>query len=125
MFSACCCCLNTAQATAVATMPCQVYDQILSLLKTGKRDGIQRVMSPCWTGIGIPVGILLDDLIYANLNGFILKAAVAPIFVYPELGGCHCLSVRDLSQVKAEFLVVPSVVGEVLVPFNCEKKNWM
>lgn len=74
-------------------------------------------------GRRVPVGILLDDLVYADLNGFILEAVAAPIFVYPELGGGHCLSVRDLGKVKAEFFVVPSVVGEVLVPFNCERKN--
>lgn len=68
----------------------------------------------------IPVWILLDDLIYTNLDGFILKAAIASIFVYPEFSCRHCLSMRDLSKVKAKLFVVPSLVGEVLVPFNCE-----
>lgn len=71
----------------------------------------------------VPVWILLDDLIYADLNGFILEAAVASIFVYAEFSCGHCLSMRDLSKVKAKLFVVPSLVGEVPVPFNCEKKS--
>jgi len=67
----------------------------------------------------VPVGIFLDDLINANLNCFILKPAVASIFVYPEFSCCHCFSMWDLSEVKPKFLVVPSLVGEVLVSFNC------
>lgn len=71
----------------------------------------------------IPICIFLDDLIYANLNGFVFKPAVAPILVYPEFCCRHCFSMRNLREIEPEFFVMPSLVRKIFVSFNWNQQT--
>lgn len=62
--------------------------------------------------------ILLDDLIYGDFQGDIVVAGVTAVLIDPELSGSHRLSIRDLSQIKTELLVVPPLVREILVSLD-------
>lgn len=71
----------------------------------------------------LPICVFLDDLIYANLNCFIFKSAIALVLVYSEFSSCHCFPMRNLSQIKPEFFVMPSLVRKILVSFNWRRKK--
>lgn len=71
----------------------------------------------------LPICVFLDDLIYANLNRFIFKSTIALVLVYPEFSSCHCFPMRNLSQIKSEFFVMPSLVRKILVSFNWRRKK--
>lgn len=71
-----------------------------------------------WAKIS-PVWIFFDDLVNGDFECDVFISDVTLILVNPELGGGHCLTFWNLSQVETKLPVVSSVMGEILIPLDC------
>lgn len=108
--------------TVLVKVPC---DNICWMDKT---DGVlQHRLSTAWCELfrHLLVLILLDDLIYGDFQGDIVVAGVTAVLIDPELSSSHRLSIRDLSQIKTELLVVPPLVREILVSLDWGETYFM
>lgn len=63
--------------------------------------------------------MFLQHLVDADKEGLVFKASHNAVLVDPKLSGCDGLALRNLRQIKFEFLVVPLVRRELLVILNC------
>lgn len=70
-----------------------------------------------------PVRVLLQHLVDADSEGFVIVAFVDEIFVYPKLGSSHCFALRDTWQVKTKFSVMPSHWQELFIVLHWNKKE--
>lgn len=75
-----------------------------------------------WLSRYLLVLIFLDDLIYGNLQSDIVVAGMTAVLVDPKLCSSHRLSVRDLSQIKTELLVVSSLMRKIFIFLDWERK---
>lgn len=78
-----------------------------------------------WLSRYLLVLIFLDDLIYGNLQSDIVVAGMTAVLVDPKLCSSHRLSVRDLSQIKTELLVVSSLMRKIFIFLDWERKYFV
>lgn len=113
-------------AAASAEIPCSapVSDPATPAdgTKTPKSTGCNSLRNkPCLCfHQGLPVGrspsrVLLQDLVDADLEGFVLEALADVILVNPELGRCHRFPLRDSGEIKPELSVVAALMVKLSV----------
>lgn len=74
-------------------------------------------------GFPSPSWVLLQDLVDADLEGFVVEALADVILVNPELGRRHRLPLRDPGQIKPELSVVAALMVELSVMLHWNRKQ--
>lgn len=67
--------------------------------------------------------MLLQDLVDADLEGFVVEALADEILVDPELGRRHRLALGDPREVEPELSVVAALVVELSVMLHWNRKQ--